>query len=725
MKKFLSRVLDILGLRRNSKFVSKHLEDANMRSGIYMAGIIVLIEIWMIIRRLVEDVPERMIPAAQGGRGEDFWTAFFRTSSSFFLLISMGIAMTAFCIYYIDTHKTKAKTIWVIALSVPCLFFGSLFGFERLYDDVSNFLMYTVYLSVLLFGIVVIASTLCFHFSLNSKSKALQSPWLKSRLVIILFAFICLAFGVRVSYSDFFSSSALARGEYKQIICFLMMTLYVGCLLIWRPLISLGILGASFLGFYFFLRSNESVRAMPDGDLVNYITFFISLTIICFSIYNQRVGVAKTEEQLNILATTDTLTGQMSFNYFLKKIDEEQKSGYLEKNKWVFLFIDVLSFKLINEQKGFDEGNKCLAEIAKIIKKHYENDFVSRQADDHFVVFCKNKDIVETLESVNQEVAAIDPEIGLSIHVGGYVFSDRNEDVHRCVDKARYACYAGRRIRLYTEYDKAMHDDYHLKQYIIRNVDKAAEEGWIQPFYQPVVWAKNNRLCGLEALARWDDPVYGFLPPSKFVPALESNQLIHKLDTCIVEIVCRDIRKRIDDGTPTVPVSINFSRLDFELMDAVEVLDNIVRKYNVPKELLHVEITESALMDDTSLLHDAVKRLHEKGYALWLDDFGSGYSSLNVLKDYEFDVLKIDMKFLSGFESNDKAKTLIRAIISMAESIGMKTLTEGVETPEEAAFLKEAACGRLQGYLYGKPLRYSELLEKIESKELIISDELA
>ena len=721
MKKFFSRVLDILGLRRNSKYVSNHLEDANMRSGIYMAGIIAIIEVWMIIRRLVEDVPERM-----SGRGETFWTAFFRTSSSFFLLLAMAIAMTAYCVYYIDSHKTKAKTIWVIVLSVPCLFFGMLFGFERLYDNVSNFLMYTVYLSVFIFGIVVIVSTICFYLSRTLPNKFLKSPWIKTRLVIIVFAFICLAFGVRVSYSDFFSAKSLAVGEYKQIICFLMMTLFIGCLLIWRPLISLGILGVSFLGFYFFLKSNEGVRALPDGDLINYITFFISLTVITFSIYNQRVDVAKTEEQLQILATTDILTNQLSFNYFLKQIQDEIDSGYVEKGKWSFLFIDVLGFKLVNEQRGFDGGNQCLASIGAIIKKHFPNEFVSRQADDHFVVFCKNNGLMETLEAVNKEIAELDPEIGLSIRVGGYVFSDKNEDVHRSVDKARYACYSkGNRAVLYAEYDKKMHDDYHLKQYIIRNIDKAVSEGWIQPFYQPVVWAKNNRLCGLEALARWDDPKYGFLPPYKFVPALESNQLIHKLDTCIVEIVCRDIRHRIDEGIPNVPVSINFSRLDFELMDAVEVLDGIVKKYNVPKELLHVEITESALMDDTNLLHDAVKRLHEKGYALWLDDFGSGYSSLNVLKDYEFDVLKIDMKFLSGFESNKKAKMLIRSIISMAEAIGMKTLTEGVETPEEAAFLKEAACGRLQGYLYGKPLRYSELLEKINSKELIISDELA
>ena len=255
-------------------------------------------------------------------------------------------------------------------------------------------------------------------------------------------------------------------------------------------------------------------------------------------------------------------------------------------------------------------------------------------------------------------------------------------------------------------------------------MDKAAEIGWLQPYYQPVVYSESGELCGAEALVRWIDPEYGFLSPGMFVPTLESVKLIHKVDAYLVERVCADIRKTMDAGLPAVPVSINFSRHDFECMDAIGHLEEMVKKYNIPKEMLHVEITESAMMDNVSVLLDASRKLKAAGYALWLDDFGSGYSSLNVLKDFEFDVMKIDMVFLKNFEKSEKAKPLIESIVQMANKMGMRTLTEGVETDAQKDFLKSVHCERLQGYLFGKPISYDEFLTKIKSKEFKVSKKL-
>jgi len=238
------------------------------------------------------------------------------------------------------------------------------------------------------------------------------------------------------------------------------------------------------------------------------------------------------------------------------------------------------------------------------------------------------------------------------------------------------------------------------------------------------VWSKGRTLCGAEALARWIDPKYGFLSPAKFVPALENARLIYKLDKEILRLVCQDIRNNLDNGLPVLPVSINFSRADFGLIDIVEVVTSTVEQYKIPHELLHIEITESALTDEEDTLKLTINRLHEKGFATWLDDFGSGYSSFNVLKDYEFDVLKLDMKFLTGFSDNQKSRALIKSVISMADQIGMKTLCEGVETMEQAAFLEEASCGRLQGYLYGKPLSYQDIMDKIKNGDYALSDDI-
>ena len=183
------------------------------------------------------------------------------------------------------------------------------------------------------------------------------------------------------------------------------------------------------------------------------------------------------------------------------------------------------------------------------------------------------------------------------------------------------------------------------------------------------------------------------------------------------------LRHCIDNKLPVLPTPINFSRADFGHIDVVKAIDDIVNEYKLPHDLIHVEITESALTDDEGVLHDAIDRLHKLGYALWLDDFGSGYSSFNVLKDYDFDVLKLDMKFLSGFDSNQKSRTLISSVIKVANELNMMTLSEGVETQEEAEFLESVSCGRLQGYLYGKPLSFDELMNRIKAGDYKLAEE--
>ena len=336
----------------------------------------------------------------------------------------------------------------------------------------------------------------------------------------------------------------------------------------------------------------------------------------------------------------------------------------------------------------------------------------------------KTDELTEKLHALNDMVRGYDDEILLGINCGAYHLSSNAEDPRVAIDRARYSSHLirNRFQTVYAEYDKTMSEDYRKRLYIINNIDNAVNNGWIVPFYQPVVWSDTQQLCGCEALARWMDPVYGQLFPNEFIPVLEEYRLIHKLDKSIFESVCKDLRSALDAGRPVVPVSLNFSRLDFELMDAVAELENLVKKYNISKDLIHVEVTESALTDNFTKLNEAMNRIKELGYSLWLDDFGSGYSSLNVLKDYQFDVIKIDMRFLSNLDSSDKARTLIDCIIKMASRINMLTLTEGVETDVQAEFLNKVGCTRLQGYLFGKPIPKQDLYRRIDKGELVVSD---
>ena len=724
--------LSIFGFRKNSEYVKHYLDRANLRSGIYMAAVIVVIEVWLLFRQLFTYIIPK-VSALANPSFDAVFKIFFSYWGNYLLLMFLGFVMLFYCI--LVSRKTHQKEKLIITLVLTgisiglCALFpnaGIVFSANQsIAVNTLYALNVVLYVSIFLFDLAVIGASIYVYKGGNKNI-------IKNVLIVSLFAFACLAFGLYASYYDF----AINKGykdqpdllQYKQVICFLMMSIYVGCLLIWKPYISLGILGTIFLGFYLLLKAQvDGGRRIPEGDEINYVTFFISLVMVCFSIYNQRVSEAVKDEELEELATKDKITGLLSFEYFDLLAQEKMQEGNMGKGDGVYLFINIVGFKIYNDKKGFSEGNIFLKEVGQIISSVFPNDLISRQSDDHFVVFTKFKNIEEKVERVNTLIQEKEPDLRLSIKAAGDVTVKNEESPRICVEKARYA-YAYMKNsgvnKLLVLYDKKMHDNYLMVQYIVTHIDEAISNGYLKPYYQPVVWSKGRELCGVEALARWIDPVHGFLSPGQFIPALENAQLVYKLDKEILRLVCKDIRHNLDHGIPVLPVSINFSRADFGIIDIVEVVDSIVEEYKIPHDLLHIEITESALTDQTDTLKDTINRLHEKGFATWLDDFGSGYSSFNVLKDYEFDVLKLDMAFLKGFNGNEKAKSLIKSVIAMADQIGMKTLCEGVETAEQAAFLEDACCGRLQGFLYGKPLTYGELLSKIQKGEYNISKEL-
>lgn len=259
-----------------------------------------------------------------------------------------------------------------------------------------------------------------------------------------------------------------------------------------------------------------------------------------------------------------------------------------------------------------------------------------------------------------------------------------------------------------------------LAKYVVENIDTAIESGWIKVYYQPIIRALTGSLCDAESLARWIDPVHGFLSPDKFIGPLEKSKMIYKLDCFIVDQVCRDISDRLSKNLPTVPVSINFSRRDFESIDMLEVVENAVSKYDIPRDYIGFEITESMIVSDAELMREEIERFRNAGYEVWMDDFGSGYSSLTLLKDYQFDTLKLDMEFLANI--NEKSKAIMISAITMAKNIGVKTLAEGVENEEQIKFLKDIGCGRLQGYYFGKPLPLEDFFAHIESSGIEIEE---
>ena len=728
MKKILGFLSGILGFERLSRYESDYLHDANIRSCSYMGFIVVILEVWMLARQTYS----KIIPKYQAGG--DLFELFVKYTSKYWLFLLIGLGLMLFCLFYQrDGKLSKGRFITLLIIGTACMLYTSVLRLEAftktseavtpVMAGIMNAMLVLVYVFLFVIGAAIDAYVL-FKYLKNRNVVVLE------HVAIIGFTLVCLAFGIFVSYSDFWGG--------KEIICFLTMVLYVGCLLIYRPYITILILGASFLGFYNILLTYQNgltfqkqdivisgvTQKIISGDSVNYITFFISLATICFAIYHGRLNEARKSKALEKSAKEDQLTGLYNYSYFSELAEErirELDGDYAEN---VLLFIDIHNFKAFNDQRGFEEGDRFLVAIGKYLSEVFHGSLFARQADDHFVVLTKTEGLQERLNRLNELVRGYDDEILLGINCGAYHLSGSGEDPRMAIDRARYAAHMikNRFQTVYIEYDKTMSEAYHKRLYIINNIDNAVKYGWIVPFYQPVVWSDTKELCGCEVLARWMDPVYGQLFPNEFIPVLEEYRLIHKLDKAIFESACRDLRAAIDAGKPVVPISLNFSRLDFELMDAVKELDDLAEKHGISKDMIHVEVTESALTDNFAKLVEAMNRIKELGYSLWLDDFGSGYSSLNVLKDYQFDVIKIDMRFLSNLEDSEKARTLIDCIIKMANRINMLTLTEGVETKVQADFLNGVGCTRLQGYLFGRPVPKDVLYERISKGELVVSD---
>jgi EAL domain-containing protein (putative c-di-GMP-specific phosphodiesterase class I) len=258
------------------------------------------------------------------------------------------------------------------------------------------------------------------------------------------------------------------------------------------------------------------------------------------------------------------------------------------------------------------------------------------------------------------------------------------------------------------------------EQYILDNFEKALENGYIRAYFQPVIRTLTGKMCSAEALARWDDPVAGLLSPYLFISVLEEHRLIHKLDLVILDSICDTYSKLKNQGLRVHPFSINLSRIDFDEIDMFEAVMEILNKYDVPPHAIHIEITESVMLDNTSYFKRVFDKFHEAGFEIWMDDFGSGYSSLNVLKDYVFDILKIDMKFLSdvGFRS----KKIISSIINMAKLLGVHTLAEGIENEEQMLFLKDIGCEMLQGFYYSKPMSAEEHIDYVADTDTPVED---
>ncbi len=415
---------------------------------------------------------------------------------------------------------------------------------------------------------------------------------------------------------------------------------------------------------------------------------------------------------------TDPLTALSTRWGFFISAEKYVKIIFEAMESPVILALDLSGMKGFNARYGTHEGDKFLCMFADLLRKYF-GDHCSRFGEDHFFAIAPHEGLEKKLDKLIQELCEMNSGKTLPVKIGMCTIRE-GMSIHLACDYARMACEA-QKVQYgssYGSFDERMGQHYVKAEYILSHLDQALDEGWIHVYLQPVVRTLTGRVCGLEALARWIDPVYGMISPGDFVPLLEENGLSYKLDIFMVKRVVDLQARNIRVGNPVIPISVNISRSDFDYCDPVEIIKDTLDENNVRRNLICVEITETTLMNDTGLMKNEIKKLHEAGIEIWMDDFGSGYSSLNVLKDFEFDEIKIDMQFMRDF--SEKSRTIVTMAVKMAKELGIHTLAEGVETEEQLEFLKSIGCEKIQGYYYSKPLPISDIRRYLADHGLIM-----
>jgi len=398
----------------------------------------------------------------------------------------------------------------------------------------------------------------------------------------------------------------------------------------------------------------------------------------------------------------------------------------IKRGKYAVVSINVVNFKFLNEQMGRDTANGILFKIYRDIQNSLGDDeLVAREYADRFTVIMRvDNHLNERISSLNSALTNAKhagSEQTLKFTVGVYVLPEINgannvADLAVGFDRAYFALMqADESDNNIVYFNDSMLSKEIESVALEQRSEQALREGRFVVYYQMKRDIIKDGWCGAEALVRWIDPVEGMISPGKFIPIFEKNDFILELDRYVFYEVCRDIRVDLDGGKAVLPISINVSRRHFINEDFLDDYEKIMRQYSIPRSLIEFELTESIVMENAVMLKKFVRRVHEMGCTCSIDDFGSGYSSLNMLKEFNFDVVKFDRGFFygdNGFDSD--SQTIVFSLIKLSHDLGMKVVSEGIEHEEQKDFLLKHKCDIVQGFLYSKPMPHSEYVKYLE-----------
>ena len=412
----------------------------------------------------------------------------------------------------------------------------------------------------------------------------------------------------------------------------------------------------------------------------------------------------------------DYLTGLPSMTWFFELAKAGGEALIKEGIQPALLFLDLCGMKYFNSHYGFAEGNRLLKAFADLLARYFGREHSCRISQDHFTAYTKAEGLDEVLRRFLEDCRDLNEGRSLFAHIGIYPKQSEALDVSTACDRAKLACDAlkNNQESAFNYFSQSLQTELERRRYIIENLDRALDENWVKVYYQPIVRSVNRGVCNEEALARWVDPEKGLLPPIEFIPILEDSRLIYRLDLYMLEQVLERLKKQSLSGMQSVPQSINLSRSDFDSCDMVEEIRQRVDASGIGRDKITIELTESVVGSDPDFIQEQIRRFRELGFAVWMDDFGSGYSSLDVLQNMTFDLIKFDMHFMRQFDKGNNGKIILTELMRMATALGVDTLCEGVETEEQVRFLREIGCSKLQGFYYGPPIPIEKIIEKYE-----------
>ena len=429
------------------------------------------------------------------------------------------------------------------------------------------------------------------------------------------------------------------------------------------------------------------------------------------------IRLRESSAMINLLEY-DSLTGLYSKEFFYRQVKRLIADN--PNTEFDIICSDIENFKMINDRYGMSKGNEVLKFIADSFRKAQSDYSISGYlGTDKFAFFTKHIDEYseEVFEQVTGEALSNSPIPNLRIKFGIYRGVNKTIPVSAMCDRAFIAIEQIKKqfVTMVAEYNEELRLKIIKSQRLLEDMDKAIENREFKVYFQPKHDTETQRIVGAEGLVRWIHSELGFISPGEFIPLFEKNGFITKLDFYIWEEVLRIMRDWKLSGKKLVPVSVNVSRADFIIRDLPQIMDALCQKYDISKDYLHLEVTESAYTENGDQIIEIVKELRKLGFKIDMDDFGTGYSSLNMLNKLPVDIIKLDIGFIRN-ECIESDKSILKFVIELANSLQLETIAEGVETESQYSILKKLGCKQIQGYYFSKPLPLEDFEKYCEEK---------